>query len=161
MKSKTPLRIREARSNDAPYVCEAQLRMALETENLQLDPATVQKGVQAVFDDPSRGRYFVAETLPAQNGPSKLAACLLTMPEWSDWRNGTVLWIHSLYVEPEFRRAGVFKQMYAHLKQLVDSSEAFRGLRLYVDKRNTIAQRAYLDVGMSAEHYDLYEWLKA
>ena len=54
--------IREARRSDAEFIRSAQIRMALETENLRLDPAAVEKGVSAVFDDPGKGRYFVAET---------------------------------------------------------------------------------------------------
>lgn len=148
-------KIREGNHSDSKFIQEAQLRMAEETESLRLDPATVAKGVAAVLDDPSKGRYFVAE------GPDgSLVACLLTMPEWSDWRNGTVLWIHSLYVLPEHRQGGVFKALYAHLKAMVESTNAFRGIRLYVNKRNERAKQAYLRAGMSADHYELFEWMK-
>ena len=61
---------------------------------------------------------------------------------------------------PSERKSGVFKQMYAYLKSMVESSDAYRGLRLFVDKRNEAAKLAYLRVGMSADHYELFEWLK-
>jgi hypothetical protein len=35
--------------------------MALETENLSLDRPTVEKGVAAVFQNPSLGDYYVVE----------------------------------------------------------------------------------------------------
>ena len=35
-----------------------------------------------------------------------------------------------------------------------------RGLRLYVDKRNQAAARVYEKLGMTREHYDLFEWLE-
>ncbi len=140
---------------DADTIADFQIKMALETENLKLDPETVGKGVLAVFDSPEKGKYFVAE----DNG--NVIACLLTIPEWSDWRNGTVLWIHSVYVLPEYRSQGVFKMLYQYLVDIVNNPESeLRGLRLYVDKTNEKAQKVYEKLGMSAEHYHLYEWLK-
>ena len=140
---------------DAEVIADYQVRMALETENLKLDPLTVNLGVQAVFDSPEKGKYFVAE----DNGT--VVGCLLTIPEWSDWRNGTVLWIHSVYVLPEYRSKGVFKMLYQNLVDLVNSPDNdLRGLRLYVDKTNQAAQQVYEKLGMNGEHYHLYEWLK-
>ena len=141
---------------DIDTIAEFQIKMAFETENgLKLDPVTVQQGVSAVIDDPAKGKYWIAEI----NG--EVAGCLLTVPEWSDWRNGTVLWIHSVYVKPDFRKNGVYKSMYQHLKEMVSESNDLRGLRLYVDKTNHTAQKVYEGLGMSGEHYHLYEWMKS
>jgi len=148
------IKIRPGLLFDIPTIAEFQIKMAFETESLALDPETVEKGVSAVFDDPSKGKYWLAES------HGKIAGCLLTVPEWSDWRNGTVLWIHSVYVLPEFRKMGVFRSLYAHLKTMVEDSKDLRGLRLYVDKSNHSAQKVYESLGMSGEHYYLYEWLK-
>lgn len=71
-----------------------------------------------------------------------------------------MLWIHSVYVQPEFRKNGVYKALYAHLKQMVAESHDLRGLRLYVDKTNLSAQKVYESLGMSGEHYHLFEWMK-
>ena len=43
---------------------------------------------------------------------------------------------------------------------MVRNSDKYAGLRLYVDKTNTSAQEVYTRLGMSKEHYELYEWLK-
>ena len=139
---------------DIQVIAEYQVKMAWETEQLKLDPPTVELGVAAVFDDPGKGKYWLAEV----NG--EVAGCLLTVPEWSDWRNGTVLWIHSVYVKPEYRKHGVFRKLYTHLKTMVETSKDLRGLRLYVEKANGPAQKVYESLGMSGEHYHLYEWLK-
>jgi ribosomal protein S18 acetylase RimI-like enzyme len=139
---------------DIDTIAEFQVLMAQETESMKLDPSVVNKGVTAVMDDPSKGKYWLAEI------DGKVAGCLLTLPEWSDWRNGTVLWIHSVYVRPEFRNAGVYSSLYQYLKSMVDSSADLRGLRLYVDKTNIRAQQVYEKLGMSGEHYHLYEWMK-
>ncbi len=148
------MKIRPGLFYDVPTISRLQIQMAWETEEFRLDQATVEKGVQAVIDDPSKGRYWIAEI----NG--ELAGCLLTVPEWSDWRNGTILWIHSVYVPSPFRGQGVYKALYQHVQQLVCASQQqLKGIRLYVDKRNKIAQDVYQKLGMNGEHYQLFEWM--
>lgn len=146
--------VREARREDAGTIAAFQIRMAAESEGLSLDPATVAKGVDAVLLDPSKGRYYVAEA------DGQVVGSLLTIPEWSDWRNATVLWIHSVYIVPEARRRGVFRRLYGELKRRVEEGAGLAGLRLYVDKTNEAAQRVYRALGMTCDHYDLYEWMK-
>ncbi|HYN19762.1 MAG TPA: GNAT family N-acetyltransferase [Thermoanaerobaculia bacterium] len=148
------LEIRPARPEDAAAIVDFQIRMAIETEGLELDPSTVTRGVQAVFDDPAKGRYWVAESA------GRVVGSLLTTYEWSDWRNGTVLWIQSVYVPLELRRSGVYRRLYESLRDRVLSSPDLRGIRLYVDRRNMAAQRVYERLGMSREHYEMFEWLK-
>lgn len=148
------IEIRKAKSSDSERIVELQLKMAQETEGLELNKDVVSKGVSGVFQEPSRGTYWVAE----DNG--EVLGVLLAIPEWSDWRNGTVLWIHSLYVIPEARRQGVFKQLYLNLKEQVQHSPELVGLRLYVDRQNKSAQKIYDKLGMNKDHYELYEWLK-
>jgi len=149
------IKIRPGLLFDVQTIAEFQVKMALETEDLKLDPPTVYLGVEAVFNDPSKGKYWVAE-----NEKGEVVGCLLTVPEWSDWRNGTVLWIHSVFVREDFRAQGVFKELYLHLKKQVEESRDLRGLRLYVEKKNTKASQVYRKLGMSDEHYHLFEWLK-
>jgi GNAT superfamily N-acetyltransferase len=148
------IKIREAIPSDSERIVELQLRMAKETEGLELDRNIVIKGVRGVFEEPARGTYWVAE----EDG--QVLGVLLTIPEWSDWRNGTVLWICSLYIVPEARKRGVFKKLYLSLKRQVEQSDELRGLRLYVDKQNKSAQQVYEKMGMNKDHYELYEWLK-
>lgn len=148
------LDIRQAVPADAGQIADFQVRLAMESEGLALDAPTVGRGVQAVFENPALGTYYVA----AEGG--RVLACLLVVNEWSDWRNGMVWWIHSLYVVPEARGRGVFRAMYEKLQSLIRQTPSLRGLRLYVDKRNVSAQKAYDALGMTAEHYYLYEWLK-
>ena len=119
------VQIRPAVIDDLATIVEFQQRMAEETEGLPLDKATLEEGVRAVFLDPTKGEYFLAEL------DEEAVGGLLTVREWSDWRNGEVVWIHSLYVEPEARRQGVFKQLYLYLKHLVETTDELMGLRLY------------------------------
>jgi ribosomal protein S18 acetylase RimI-like enzyme len=148
------LEIRPALPGDAPAIAEFQIRMARETEELDLDRETVTRGVEAIFADPAKGTYWIAERA------GRIVGCLLTTYEWSDWRNGTVLWIQSLYVPPEERGRGVYRALYDHLKRRVELDPSLKGIRLYVDRRNALAQQVYARLGMTREHYDLFEWMK-
>ena len=148
------LNVRSGRVADMGLIVDFQVRMAAETEGMDLNRETVTRGVQAVFDDSSKGAYWIAEEAGEVVGGS------FTVSEWSDWRNGTVLWIHSVYVIPEARKQGVFRALYHTLKEQVKASENLCGLRLYVEKGNTRAQQVYGAMGMDGEHYQLYEWLK-
>src|SRR5437762_752787 len=131
------IRSREATVTDAGVIVAFQQAMARETESVELEPAVVTRGVRAVFDQPSRGRYFVAEA------EGNVIASLLITYEWSDWRDGNVWWIQSVYVEAAHRRRGVYARMYEHVKGIALADAGVRGIRLYVDRRNTLAQDVY------------------
>jgi RimJ/RimL family protein N-acetyltransferase len=149
------MKVREATKKDAAVLVEFQKAMARETEDIKLDDATIRRGITALFEDPSKGRYIIAE----EDGEP--AGCLMTTYEWSDWRNGTILWIQSVYVSPKHRRKGALTALYNHIKKEVVASQGLKGIRLYADKRNLNAQKAYERLGMSAEHYKTYEWIKS
>jgi len=148
------MNVRKATHSDLELLVDFQLLMAKETEEVVLNKTTVTKGVSAVLSDPEKGNYYVTET----NG--KLVASLLTTFEWSDWRNGTVLWIQSVYVLPEFRRKGIYRNMYSFLKEKVLADKNLKGIRLYADKSNYPAQKTYETLGMNPDHYVTFEWLK-
>ena len=146
--------IRQANESDLDRIVAFQMAMALETEQLQLHEPTVKKGVAAVYNDSSKGFYYVAEL------HGKVVGSLLTTFEWSDWRNGTVLWIQSVYVLPEYRKQSIFSRLYKHVQELVISNHSLRGIRLYAEKNNTSAHGVYEHLGMTAEHYQMFEWMK-
>jgi GNAT superfamily N-acetyltransferase len=145
---------REGTPSDVPAIVDFQVAMARETEELDLDREVCTRGVQAVFDDPSRGRYFLAES------DGVVIASLMITYEWSDWRNGNVWWIQSVYVRPEFRGQRVYAGLYEHVQRMVQDDESLRGIRLYVDRRNVSAQQVYTRLGMNGEHYQVFEWMK-
>jgi GNAT superfamily N-acetyltransferase len=150
----TALTYRSAIPADIPAIVQFQIAMARETEDLELDPEVVSKGVAAVCDNAARGRYFVAES------DGSVVGCLLITYEWSDWRNGSVWWIQSVYVVRECRRQGIYAGLYTHVKELAHADPHVRGIRLYVDRRNTRAQTVYTRLGMNGEHYQVFEWMK-
>jgi GNAT superfamily N-acetyltransferase len=147
-------KFRQANVEDQSKIVRFQLEMALESEGLRLNFETCTQGVNAVFKNPHYGTYYIAED------DREVIASLLIVPEWSDWRNGVVWWIHSVYVIPSARRIGVFSDFYKFIQLQGQSCANIRGLRLYVDKGNKSAQMVYKKLGMSNQHYDLYEWMR-
>jgi len=143
--------IRQATIADTPVVARFNSLMAAETENKMLDQTLLQKGVEAILSDPSKGIYFLAEADGAVVGQTMITY------EWSDWRNGTFWWIQSVYVTQEGRGKGVFKSLYEYILSLARSRTDVCGLRLYVEENNTRARQTYERLGMKESHYRMYE----
>jgi len=125
--------------------------MALETEGKQLDEGVLIQGVARVFKDRSCGFYLVAE-----EGGQIIGGLLVTY-EWSDWRNGWFWWIQSVYVTPEYRGKGVYSKLHEYVIEMARKNTDVRGLRLYVEKQNSVAQKVYRNIGMSETYYLMYE----
>ena len=146
--------IRPSSSDDNAILADFQVRLAAETENILLDRETVTAGIKALFADPAKGTYYIAEYR------GKIIGCFLITYEWSDWRNAAVWWLQSVYVDEASRRLGVFKKMYDHIAQKIAKDPGVTGLRLYVDKTNERAQKVYRSLGMNGDHYTVFEWMK-
>ena len=145
------LTVRPAGVEDADTIAAFNRAMAGETEGLSLDPARVSAGVRAVFADPAKGFYLIAE-----EGGNPVGQLLVT-PEWTDWRNGAFWWVQSVYVVPEARRKGVFRALLKAVESRAAEHAEVRGLRLYVHRHNQAAHRAYRRLGWRRADYDLYE----
>ena len=143
-----PIGVRSAKVSDIAFLVDCNAAMALETEHKALDRDVLLRGTQAVFDDPRRGFYLVAER------DGEPAGCLLVTYEWSDWRNGDWWWFQSVYVTPAARRGGVFRALYAEVERRAREAGAV-GLRLYVERDNARAQRTYASLGMEEEPYKM------
>ena len=146
-----PLKIRDATNDDLEIIARYNSAMAAETEGVALDATTVCRGVAALLDDPAKGRYWVAEI------DDEVVGQLMVTYEWSDWRNGTLWWIQSVYVKPEYRRLGVFSGLYHHVQLLASEAPDVCGLRLYVERRNLRAQQTYESLGMVNPNYLVME----
>ena len=143
--------IRTATVADAETITAHNLALALEAEQRRLDPETVRTGVRRVLGDPARGVYYVAQL------DGKVVGQLLITCEWSDWRDGWLWWIQSVYVAPDVRRQGVYRALHQHVEAQARKQADVRGLRLYVDTANTRAQRVYESLGMRRARYHIYE----
>jgi ribosomal protein S18 acetylase RimI-like enzyme len=145
------IKIREAALADAPVIADFNLRLAQESEDLELEPARVQAGVAAMLEDRAKGLYYVAEAAGAVIGQTMITY------EWSDWRNGNIWWIQSVYVKPELRRAGVFRAIFNHLQNLAQAQNEVCSIRLYVHAENTRACQSYERLGMTRTKYEIFE----
>jgi ribosomal protein S18 acetylase RimI-like enzyme len=151
MNDERAVRIRGAEPRDADAIARFNIAMALETEHKALDPATIGAGVAAALADARHGFYLVAEANEAVIG------CLMITYEWSDWRNGQWWWFQSVYVDPDWRRHGVFRALYAEVERRARAAAGVVGLRLYVERANAAAQRTYASLGMGDAGYLIFE----
>ena len=141
------LEIREAVASDATQIAQYNALLAMESEGTRLAPEVAERGAEAMFADRSRGRYWLAEV------DGEVVGQLMLTYEWSDWRNGMVWWIQSVYVHGDFRRRGVFSALYRHVESLARQEPEVCGLRLYVERDNARAQSTYEALGMHTTNY--------
>jgi len=142
--------VQYAAPDDAESVAHFNRKIALETENLELDETIVRKGVKNLMAQPDQGFYIVAKY------DDTLCGSLMITKEWSDWRNGLIWWIQSVYILPEYRKRGIFRKMYRFVLDLAEQNKII-SLRLYVEKNNKIAQQTYHALGMKETGYRVYE----
>lgn len=145
------LLVRDALSDDAKTIADFNSRMAVETEGRPLDPALIDPGVASVLADSDKGRYWVAEL------DGIVVGQIMVTYEWSDWRNGQLWWIQSVYVHRDYRRKGVFSALYRHVESLARQDPEVCGMRLYVEMCNKRAQQTYLKLGMALPGYQVME----
>ncbi|MCC6588599.1 MAG: GNAT family N-acetyltransferase [Bryobacterales bacterium] len=145
------LAVRQGRVEDAETLAHFNELMAWETERLKLDPQRIRAGVRQVLAQPAKGFYLVAEL------DGTIAGQLMVTYEWSDWRNGNFWWIQSVYVDAKFRRAGVFRALYAEIERLAKLDTSVCGIRLYVEQDNEKAQHTYQALGMVSTPYRILE----
>ena len=143
--------IRMGNLEDANTIANFNVELARESENIILDPATVNKGVHALLENPQYGFYVVAER------DGFIMGSLMITYEWSDWRNGVLWWVQSVFVRPEYRRQGVLRNIFTFLREKAKQQGNVCGFRLYVEKNNHNAQTGYERFGMKKAGYDMYE----
>ena len=143
--------IRDATPADRDVIVDFNCRLAEEAEGKTLDRKLLEQGVATLLNDASKGRYWLAtqgETIAGQ---------IMVTYEWSDWRNGMLWWIQSVYIPQAFRRQGVFSRLYRHVESLVSDDPEGCGLRLYVENSNTRAQEAYRNLAMFDSGYQVMQ----
>lgn len=146
--------IRRATTDDVAALAEFNRGIARETEGIELKPEVISAGIERFLNRPEYGFYLVAEAA------GEVVGSLMITMEWSDWRNGLIWWIQSVYVSADFRRQGVYRRLYATVKEMAKSEPDVCGFRLYVERENEVAQNVYHSVGMSKTPYRIFEELK-
>ena len=137
--------------DDAETLVKFNRNMANETENIDLDENTVNSGVSTMLENPNFGFYLVAEV------NKQVVGSLMITTEWSDWRNAQYWWIQSVYAMPMFRKQGIYRSLYEHVKLMASKRKDVYGFRLYVEKHNRIAQETYRKLGMHETEYFMFE----
>ncbi len=142
---------RAATSEDIMVISEFNCCLALETENKTLDRATVLNGVRRGFELGDEVQYLVAE-----DGSGVIGQIMLTR-EWSDWRNGWMIWLQSVYVAPAKRGAGVFRILFERSIEMARLRCNPVCVRLYVEHENEIAMTTYRRLGFQDSGYQVME----
>ncbi len=150
MNTDIDLTITRGETSDIDAIVRFQADMAMESEGIMLDMCRLTSGVTSAMKDESKGTYLVARA----NG-TPIGSLMLTR-EWSDWNNQWYWWVQSVYVMPEYRKNGVYKAMYATLKDMARKSGVSQ-IRLYADRTNLSAQQVYQRLGMRESHYLMFE----
>ena len=146
------IKIRKAIIEDLETIVKFNYNLAKQTEDKELNLEILTKGVRAILSDNSKGQYYVYEI------DGRVVGQIMYTYEWSDWRTGTFLWVQSVYIDGEYRRKGIFKELYNYVKQICDNDEDIAGIRLYVEKENLNAKATYKSLGMEECNYYMYEY---
>lgn len=148
--------IRPALMDDIPTLVAFNQSLALETEGHALPGATLERGILRLIERPEFGFYTVAAR-PGSTG--EVIGCTLITFEWSDWRDGIIWWIQSVYVKKEHRGQGVFRALLDHLEKRARQDPEIRGLRLYVEDENHRAHQTYDRLGLVPARYTVRQKL--
>ena len=150
-----PVAVRMASPSDLDMLVNFSAAMAMETEGRRLDHDRLRRGVLAVLESSAHGFYLVGERHDAES--RTVVGQLLITYEWSDWRCANFWWIQSVYVDPAWRRRGVYRQLYQSVLNAAESRADVCGLRLYVEQDNHVAQSVYKKLQVRPTTYHIWE----
>ena len=144
------INIREANKGDLAILVQNNQALAEETEALLLDKDVLREGIEQALKR-EECHYFVAVI-----GEKVVGQTMITY-EWSDWRNGIIWWIQSVYVLSAHRKQGIFRVLFKHIENLAKVNPQVKALRLYVMQNNNAGQDTYQSLGMNDSGYIVFE----
>ena len=147
----TKVEYRRATESDAARIAHLNQLLAEETEGRRLPEEVVLSGVRRGLQLDPEVRYFVAESSGTVVGQ------LMLTREWSDWRNGWMLWLQSVYVVAGCRRQGVFRRLLEFGLDHCRRSDQPVCIRLYVEEENDAATAVYRRLGFGSAGYRVME----
>ena len=144
------INVREANRGNLAILVKNNQALAEETEDLLLDKDVLREGIEQALKR-EESHYFVAVI-----GEKVIGQTMITY-EWSDWRNGIIWWIQSVYVHPAHRKQGVFRALFKYIENLAMINPQVKALRLYVMHNNNAGQGTYQSLGMNDSGYIVFE----
>ncbi|CAI2382017.1 unnamed protein product [Moneuplotes crassus] len=134
-------------------------KMALETENITLDVKLTTEAIHRLLSDQPDsdserpyGFYLVAVT-----DDQTPVGCMMLTYEVNPTVGGLIYMIQSVFVEKDFRKMGIFRKIFQKAQQIAHEDPQCKGLRLYVELENKVAQKVYQNMGMSEVEYKFME----
>ena len=131
------INIRKANSSDITILVHNNQALARETEALELNENILRDGIKQALKR-NECHYFVAII------DGKVVGQTMITYEWSDWRNGIIWWVQSVYVHRNYRRRGVFRNLFLHIESLARNHPQVKAIRLYVMNNNKTGQHNIL-----------------
>ena len=107
---------------------ENNLPHAKETADLQLNEGLLRSGVKNALKR-NDSRYFGVKYHRKMVGQTTITL------EWSNWRNGILWWLQSVYVNPN-RNRWIFRALFKYIGKLARKDPQVKTLRLYVMGNN-------------------------
>ena len=147
------MHIRDATRDDLEIIVAFNRALAVDSDDHVPDEDVLRRGVQRALERPELCRYFLAE----DDATSTIIGQTMITYEWTDWRDGVIWWLQSVYVHREHRRRGVFRSLFSHIQSLAEADPEVRGLRLYALTSNQRAHAAYTTCGMKHSGYEVFE----
>ena len=148
---------RSADTSDIDRIAQFNCCLARETEGKELDYAIVRRGVLRGMQLAAEVRYFVVEADGEAETDAAVIGQLMLTREWSDWRDGWMVWLQSVYVAPAWRGKGVFRKLFAHAIEAASIDGDVVSVRLYVERGNQAANVSYRKMGFADAGYDVLE----
>jgi GNAT superfamily N-acetyltransferase len=146
--------VRDATMADAESLFTFNQALADETENRHIPDEVLRQGIIGALENDHRLKYWVA--CPVDD-PSRPIGQLAVSYEWSDWRNGWIWWLQSVYVDAGWRQKGVFRALLGQVRQSAETAGDVIGLRLYVEHENAAARATYSRMGFQPAGYEVLE----
>lgn len=143
--------VRAATPDDAATIADFNRILAAESEGRELDPDRLARGVRLLLANHTRGHYWVAE------GEGRIVGQCMVTTEWSDWSAGRYWWLQSVYVVPDWRGRGVLRALWDQVVEEATALGDVASIRLYVERDNAGARKAYERLGMEESPYLVYE----
>ena len=143
--------LRPGQPDDLPAV-RAALREHAETE-AGLAPPVDDELADALFGPEPAAGVVIAET---DDRPPRFAGLALWSPSFSSWSLRRGIWLEDLWVHPDFRRAGVGRQLMAYLRERTEGR-----IDWDVGHDNERAARFYRALGAApTTGFDRYRWTR-